>query len=655
MGAIYKQRITRPLPERAEVRNQSRKATEKELRRDPQKSIVQETVATWRDRSGRKRTAVVVIASDGSQRVQVKSDTYYAKYRDANNLLRIVPTGCRDLQAARVKLAELMRNAEKVQAGLLTSADCRIIEHAAKPLEEHLQAYLNGLAVAGVSSRHLADLRRLSGRLIADCGFQSLRDIATEAVEGWLLSRSREGMGARTRNTYLQSLLGFCNWCIESGRLTENPLKRIKKADEALDRRRQRRALSEAELRRLLYVARWRPLAEHGRLAAPNGPNERPTDPASRRTWHLQPLAFDDLPAALERAAERLKENPSFAAELDRRGWERSLIYKVAVLTGLRRGEIESLTVAHLQLDAPTPFVRLRPADAKNRQAAEIPLRADLVDDLRAWLDAMRKQSGAPVRKLRRPADLPPAAPLFAVPKQLVKSLDRDLAAAGIAKVDERGRTVDIHALRHSFGTLLSTSGVAPRTAQQAMRHSEINLTMEVYTDPRLLDVAGAIEALPTLSISERPEFIANGATGTDDHPRSVTPNVAPAAVFESQNLAFRSNLGDFGGIPLKSKNPAKSKEITGFGEYPGRGSNPQPSASEAERSDIGTQEKQSFSCAGGNCYTNCYTNGICIADVAAKLRSMRTPEQLGLLVAELSKPPVVPSRCRRGRATPGG
>jgi hypothetical protein len=36
-------------------------------------------------------------------------------------------------------------------------------------------------------------------------------------------------------------------------------------------------------------------------------------------------------------------------------------------------------------------------------------------------------------------------------------------------------------------------------------------------------------------------------------------------------------------------------------------------------------------------------------------LRSMLTAEQLALLVAELSKPPVVPSRCWRGRATPGG
>jgi hypothetical protein len=30
-----------------------------------------------------------------------------------------------------------------------------------------------------------------------------------------------------------------------------------------------------------------------------------------------------------------------------------------------------------------------------------------------------------------------------------------------------------------------------------AMRHSSLELTMNVYTDPALLDVAGAVEAFP--------------------------------------------------------------------------------------------------------------------------------------------------------------
>ena len=73
-----------------------------------------------------------------------------------------------------------------------------------------------------------------------------------------------------------------------------------------------------------------------------------------------------------------------------------------------------------------------------------------------------------------------------------------------IDKRDERGRTIDVHAFRHTFGTLLSKGGVSPRTAQAAMRHSTINLTMNIYTDPKLLDVAGAVEALPSLPLGDR-------------------------------------------------------------------------------------------------------------------------------------------------------
>jgi hypothetical protein len=35
------------------------------------------------------------------------------------------------------------------------------------------------------------------------------------------------------------------------------------------------------------------------------------------------------------------------------------------------------------------------------------------------------------------------------------------------------------------------------------MRHCSLDLTMNVYTDPSLLDVAGALEALPDLSRTE--------------------------------------------------------------------------------------------------------------------------------------------------------
>ena len=124
--------------------------------------------------------------------------------------------------------------------------------------------------------------------------------------------------------------------------------------------------------------------------------------------------------------------------------------------------------------------------------------------------------------------------PLFTVPAGLVRILDRDLKLAGIDKRDERGRTLDVHALRHSFGTLLSKGGVAPRTAQAAMRHSSIDLTMNTYTDPKLLDVQGALDALPALPLNrteseaEPAAIVATGTDGTNLRQNSLVPTLVP-------------------------------------------------------------------------------------------------------------------------------
>ena len=78
---------------------------------------------------------------------------------------------------------------------------------------------------------------------------------------------------------------------------------------------------------------------------------------------------------------------------------------------------------------------------------------------------------------------------------------NRDLRFAGIPKHDARGRTACVHSLRYSFGSLLASSEVPARVTQAAMRHSSIDLTMNVYTDPRLLDVQSALRVLPELPL----------------------------------------------------------------------------------------------------------------------------------------------------------
>jgi integrase len=65
-------------------------------------------------------------------------------------------------------------------------------------------------------------------------------------------------------------------------------------------------------------------------------------------------------------------------------GRERALIDKTLVLTGLRKNELATLTVAQLRLDRPTAYLELDAADEKNREGNDVIVRADLASDLRA-------------------------------------------------------------------------------------------------------------------------------------------------------------------------------------------------------------------------------------------------------------------------------
>ncbi len=521
MGTVFKKTATKPLP-----------AGTKIIVRKGQR------LAEWIDAKEKRRTAPVTVGKNGTDRIVITARTYMAKFRDGSGIVKEVATGCRDESAARSILGKLERRAVLVKGEVLTAAEDAIIDHQGTPLVDHIDAFIDHQKAKGVSRRVKDTLSQLR-RVAAGCGFRRLADLDATALERWLLDRKAEGMSAGTMNQYRSAWVAFGNWCARNGRLLGNPLSVLPKADESADRRRTRRALTESELMRLLDVANRRPLLD------------RMTVYRGKRKGEVY-----------------AKLRPEVQSRLERLGRERALIYKTLVLTGLRKGELASLTVGQLNLDAPTPSLVLEAADEKNREGATIPLRADLAADLRGWLadkatalqeaaqrvPAVRFDSKHPQQGKRNQGDstgregqsclpltrVPADMPLFTVPAGLVRILDRDLVAAGIArrvevspgkwkieKRDERGRTVDVHALRHTFGTLLSAAGVAPRTAQAAMRHSTIDLTMNVYTDPKLLDVAGAMDSLPALSLTATPEVVR--ATGTNDSTASqFAPEFAP-------------------------------------------------------------------------------------------------------------------------------
>ena len=69
------------------------------------------------------------------------------------------------------------------------------------------------------------------------------------------------------------------------------------------------------------------------------------------------------------------------------------------------------------------------------------------------------------------------------------------------------------------------------KTRPTVICHSSIGLTMNVYTDPKLLDVAGAVEALPALPLNgkDAADEFAKKATGTDGNPTDGSPHYRPS------------------------------------------------------------------------------------------------------------------------------
>ena len=537
MGTVYKKTFTKPLPEGVELFTRKN-----------------EQFARWTDAKGKTRTEKVTTGKDGTPRLLIEAATFTAKYRDGSRIVREVATGCRDANAAVQVLADLLKRAEHVKSGLTTAAQDAVIDQQGTGLRGHFDAYIAHLSAKGTTGMHRKGTRAYLDRIAKDCSFTKLADVERVALEQWLVGRTAAGASARSRNASRVALVAFCNWCVTTRRLVTNPLAGTPKANEKADPRRHRRALTEAELVRLLDVARRRPLAEVGRESQRKA--DAAQDAGKRRdTWTKLPLTLANMDVAEERARVILEGKPSLVAHLERLGLERCLIYKTLVLTGLRKAELASLTVGQLDLNTPRPSAMLHAADEKNRQGSRIMLRLELAADLRGWL-ADRLAATQDVARRRGeaiPAFLPADEPLFRVPSQLVRILDRDLEAAEIGKRDGRGWTVDVHALRHTFGTLLSKAGVAPRTAQAAMRHSSIDLTMNVYTDPRLLDVAGAMDALPDLPLDggrDAEELRKTGTTGGSD---------AVETTYERQNFAEKvavdrpanGEMGTYGVSPL--------------------------------------------------------------------------------------------------------
>jgi integrase len=150
------------------------------------------------------------------------------------------------------------------------------------------------------------------------------------------------GDSARTAACYLREAKSFFAWMVQDGRLTSNPLARLKADTAGAEVRRGRRPLTADELARLLDAARA---------------SDRP---------------FRGLSGA-----------------------DRFVLYATAAGTGLREAELAALVPEWFALDAEPPTVALPARVGKNRKPTLQPLAPALAEALRDYLDG--RPAGRPV------------------------------------------------------------------------------------------------------------------------------------------------------------------------------------------------------------------------------------------------------------------
>jgi integrase len=488
MGSVFRKMWTKPLPDGAEVFTRRRKVTTREADGTKRVEHVTEQCARWQDAKGKNRVELVTTGEDGTRRIRLESETYFAKYRDHEGTVRVVPTGCRDEANARQFLADMEKQSDRVRAGVVSPQELAVADRMADPIAQHIADYVSTLTG---SADHRQHTDRYLRRLAAECRWSKLSDLRRDDFELWLASQSRPGpdgravRSARSRNAHHVAVVAFANWCVESKRLTVNPFAKMHKADVKLDRRAVRRSLSAAEVERIAEAAR----------NAPRRPPRRPTGPNVLKGF---------------RPEERLSNE------------DRAFLWEFLFGTGLRLNEAGGLTVGDLILDGNLPGINLPAVLVKAKDDQYIPLHADLARRLRQYVAG------------RGPND-----PVFTLPADILRRFKGDCKRAGIPFKDERGRKVDIHALRTSFIDRLAKSGTPPKIVQELARHADISTTMEHYTDIRVRDLHAAIGGV----FGPAPGSVTTSAGSRPASP--LAPPLAPTVVPKSPSQSTPVHSAD--------------------------------------------------------------------------------------------------------------
>ncbi len=361
------------------------------------------------------------------KRKKKKNQPYWIQYTDHEGK-RKTQKGFTDKALTEQLASKLETEAMLRKTGIVDVEQENLAEKKRTPLIGLLGDFEESLA--DNSEKHVKLTMTRVRKIVIGSGFEKLADINEESVQKFLRRHCRENdIGHRTYNHYVQAIDSFCNWCVSTKRLASNPLIGLERRNTETDVRHQRRALKPSELEALVLTAR--------------------------------------------------NSNKSIQCY---NGETRARIYILSYMTGLRRGELASLTPRSFQLDTSPPTLTVEAKNSKHRKKDVLPIHNDLAKQVKVWFSSMK-----PTQKI---------FPKLAQRKTWLM-VKKDLETAGIRYETEEG-IADFHAAgRHTHITELLRNGVTLPEAQKLARHSDINQTMK-YTHIGIEDQARAVAQLPS-------------------------------------------------------------------------------------------------------------------------------------------------------------
>jgi integrase len=225
---------------------------------------------------------------------------------------------------------------------------------------------------------------------------------------------------------------------------------------------------------------------------------------------------FNTTPQTVRRALTPEEVQKIYAAAPE----HRALLYEVAIVSGLRRGELRALSVD--DLDVTNCGLRLHAEWTKNRKPGFQPLSKRLVERLKAFVasgqaNLLYTQAAFGHHGARERV---PESPLLYVSLNISQHMAADMANAKVEKKAFGGQA-DFHALRVTHVSLGFEAGASVKDAQALARHSTPGMTLNTYGRTRDDCLAQIVERIGDM-VAPKQEYAvfrtaqAAGAEGLD-------------------------------------------------------------------------------------------------------------------------------------------